>query len=201
MASQFKTFTAGSVLTASEVNTYLMKQAVIVCDASTDYPAAPVEGQFVFDKTLDTYLAYDGAAFVRVLPLDASAVQSWTPAITQTGSVTVTVNEAVYLRQGAFVDAWANLSVTGSGTGNSNVLTSLPVTSAMTSSHVVGSGFIFDSSDTNSYSVAVTLQGGAATTAAFQTTDTTAAASWGVAPSVALASGDTIRFHIRYLVA
>lgn len=200
MASQFKTFTAGSVLTASEVNTYLMKQAVIVCDASTDYPAAPVEGQFVFDKTLDTYLAYTGSAFVRVLPLDSSAVQAWTPAVTQTGAVTVTVTEAVYVRQGAFVDAWANLSVTGSGTANSNVNCTLPITSAMTSNHTIGAGFIFDTSDTNSYSVAVTLQTGG-TAIAFQTTDTTAAGSWGVAPNVALASGDTIRFYMRYLVA
>ena len=199
MASQFKTFTAGSVLTASEVNTYLMKQAVIVCDASTDYPASPVEGMFVFDKTLDAFLAYDGAAWVRALALDSSAVQSWTPAITQSGAVTVTVNEALYVRQGAFVDAWANLSVTGTGTANNNVTTSLPVTSTMTVNHVIGNGFIFDSSAADTFAVSATLQG--TTQAGFQTVDTTAAGSWGIAPNVGLASGDTIRFRLRYLVA
>jgi len=199
MASQFKTFTAGSVLTASEVNTFLMKQAVIVCDASTDYPAAPVEGMFVFDKTLDAFVSYDGAGWVRTIALDSSAVQSWTPTITQSGNVTVTVTEALYVRQGAFVDAWATLAVTGSGTGNNNVLTSLPVTSTMTTNHVIGNGFIFDSSDTDAYAVTATLQG--TTQAGFQTVSTTAAGSWGVAPNVALANGDSIRFRLRYLVA
>ena len=49
MAARFKTFTAGSVLTASEVNTYLAKQAVINCDSSSDYPSAPVVGMTVYD--------------------------------------------------------------------------------------------------------------------------------------------------------
>lgn len=61
MASQFKTFTAGSVLTASEVNSYLMKQAVIVCDATADYPASPVEGMTVYDKGADALKVYTTA--------------------------------------------------------------------------------------------------------------------------------------------
>ena len=61
MASQFKTFTAGSVLTASEVNTYLMKQAVIVCDSTADYPASPVEGMTVYDKGADALKVYTTA--------------------------------------------------------------------------------------------------------------------------------------------
>ena len=58
MASQFKTFVAGDVLTASELNAYLMKQAVIVCDSSADYPSSPVEGMTVYDKALDSLLVY-----------------------------------------------------------------------------------------------------------------------------------------------
>lgn len=61
MASQFKTFTAGSVLTASEVNSYLMKQAVIVCDSTADYPASPVEGMTVYDKGADALKTYTTA--------------------------------------------------------------------------------------------------------------------------------------------
>lgn len=61
MASQFKTFTAGSVLTASELNTYLMKQAVIVCDSTADYPSSPVEGMTVYDKGADALRVYTTA--------------------------------------------------------------------------------------------------------------------------------------------
>lgn len=64
MASQFKTFVAGDVLTASEVNSYLMKQTVIVCDSSSDYPGSPVEGMVVYDKALDRGLLYTGSAWV-----------------------------------------------------------------------------------------------------------------------------------------
>lgn len=61
MAARFKTFTAGSVLTASEVNTYLAKQAVINCDSSADYPSAPVVGMTVYDLDKDALLIYAGA--------------------------------------------------------------------------------------------------------------------------------------------
>ena len=61
MASQYMTFTSGSVLTAAQVNTYLMKQAVIVCDSTSDYPSSPVEGMTIYDKGADKLLTYTTA--------------------------------------------------------------------------------------------------------------------------------------------
>ena len=61
MANQFKTFVAGDVLTAAEVNAYLMKQAVIVCDNSGSYPTSPVEGMTVWDKGADALKVYTTA--------------------------------------------------------------------------------------------------------------------------------------------
>jgi hypothetical protein len=61
MANQFKTFVAGDVLTAAQVNTFLMKQAVIVCDSSGDYPTSPVEGMTVYDKGADALKVYTTA--------------------------------------------------------------------------------------------------------------------------------------------
>lgn len=58
----FKTFTAGEVLTASDVNTFLGKQAVIVCTSGTR-PAAPVEGMTIYETDTDKLLAYDGAVW------------------------------------------------------------------------------------------------------------------------------------------
>lgn len=60
----FKTFTAGSVLTAAEVNDYLMKQAVIVCTAATR-PSSPVEGMVIYETDTDRFLAYSGTAWIR----------------------------------------------------------------------------------------------------------------------------------------
>ena len=61
---QFNTFVAGHILTASEMNSYLMKQSVIVCDSSADYPGSPVEGMVIFDKALNRGLFYTGAAWL-----------------------------------------------------------------------------------------------------------------------------------------
>lgn len=58
----FKTFVAGEVLTAADVNTFLAKQAVIVCTSGTR-PAAPVEGMAIYETDTDRFLTYDGATW------------------------------------------------------------------------------------------------------------------------------------------
>ena len=62
----FKTFTAGDVLTASDVNTYLMQQAVMVFDDSTARTAAigtPTEGMLSYLKDTDAIEKYNGTAW------------------------------------------------------------------------------------------------------------------------------------------
>lgn len=68
MANKYKTFTAGSVLTASDLNTYLMKQSVIQVDSSADYPSAPTLGMTVWDLNLDALLVYAGVTTGWVAP-------------------------------------------------------------------------------------------------------------------------------------
>lgn len=58
----FKTFAAGETLTAADVNTYLAKQAVIVCTSGTR-PASPVEGMAIYETDTDKFLTYDGATW------------------------------------------------------------------------------------------------------------------------------------------
>lgn len=101
-----KTFVAGDVLTASDVN---------------------------------TYLAGEGGAWT-----------TWTPTVTQSGSVTVTVTRARYSRYGRSIHFVALLAVTGTGTGANDVSVSLPVTAAA-SSIPVGYGSIYDASANVSY--------------------------------------------------
>jgi hypothetical protein len=65
----FKTFTAGEILTAADVNTQLMRQMVAVFDDATARSAAiasPVEGQFSFRKD-DAVLEYwDGSSWTEL---------------------------------------------------------------------------------------------------------------------------------------
>jgi len=58
----FKTFTVGEVATASDVNTYLMKQAVIVATSGTR-PSSPPEGMTIYETDTDCLLSYDATTW------------------------------------------------------------------------------------------------------------------------------------------
>lgn len=200
MASQFKTFASGDVLTASEVNTYLMKQAVIVCDTSADYPASPAEGMVVYDKALDSHLGYSGSAWVRLTALTSTAVQTWTPTVTQGVSVAATSTTAKYMRQGSIVTCWCNLAITASGTSGSTITVTLPV-SGSSSVHAVtdpiGSGIVYDTGTAN-YLGSVQFSG-SLSSVIFAPTGTSGN-TIGSGPSMQLTSGDFIRFTATYAV-
>jgi hypothetical protein len=65
----FKTFTAGEILTASDVNTYLMKQSVITCTSGTR-PSSPTEGMIIYETDTDMVRVYSGAAWQEVALLN-----------------------------------------------------------------------------------------------------------------------------------
>jgi hypothetical protein len=65
----YKTFTNGSVLPASDVQTYLMDQSVMVFSSSTTRAAAltaPVEGMLTWLEDVNRYENYNGTAWVRL---------------------------------------------------------------------------------------------------------------------------------------
>ena len=95
MASQYKVFTAGSVLTATEVQSYLMKQAVIACDATTDYPSSPVEGMTVYDKGLDTLLVYTGSNWRQPWSMPWGVVKGTAGGTSLYGFVRYTSNQTI----------------------------------------------------------------------------------------------------------
>lgn len=66
----FKTFNVGEVLTATNVNTYLMQQAVMVfADASARSTAitAPSEGMVTYLTDTNTLWFYDGSGWVEIV--------------------------------------------------------------------------------------------------------------------------------------
>jgi hypothetical protein len=62
----FKTFVTGDVLTATDVNGYLMQGVLVFASAAARDAAitAPAEGQFAFTKDTNGLWFYDGAAWV-----------------------------------------------------------------------------------------------------------------------------------------
>lgn len=68
MGSGFKTFTAGSVLTASDVNNYLMEQTTMVFATTAARDSAvvsPEEGMVAYITGEDRVYIYSGTAWVR----------------------------------------------------------------------------------------------------------------------------------------
>lgn len=103
----YKIFTAGEVLTAANVNGYLMEQAVMVFDDSTARTSAigtPTEGMLSFLKDTDSTEFYDGSAWQPVSnPGDITAVTAGT-ALTgggSTGDVTLDVDLTAVATAGA----------------------------------------------------------------------------------------------------
>ena len=80
----FKTFTAG-VLTSSDVNTFLMQQAVITCTSSTR-PSSPVEGMTIYETDTDFYRTWSGSAWEMMRR--SGAWTTFTPTLSSFGSGT-----------------------------------------------------------------------------------------------------------------
>jgi hypothetical protein len=72
----FKTFTTGEVLTAGDVNGYLMQGINVFASTAARNAAitSPQEGQFAFTKDTNTTWYYDGAAWIAT----GTPTYSWT---------------------------------------------------------------------------------------------------------------------------
>lgn len=71
MSGGLHTFTVGEVLTAANVNNYLMKQTTIVCTSGTR-PGSPVQGMVIFETDTGLVSIYNGTVWVNVTPKSAS---------------------------------------------------------------------------------------------------------------------------------
>ena len=126
--------------------------------------------------------------------LTRDSFQSWTPTVTQLGSVTVTVNYARYLVLGPLAFTIGRLTVTGSGTaGNAIEIggqpTALQTAHSGGSRDVIGTAVVLDSGTTR-YEGALTAT--SPTVWRIQLDSQTSVL--GSTPSFALAAGDEIGF-------
>jgi hypothetical protein len=127
-------FTAGEVLTAADVNGYLMDQAVMVfanATARTAAIAAPTEGMVTYLSDTDALEYYDGSAFVGVSnPGDITAVTAGT-ALTgggTSGAVTLNVDLDAVNTTAFITDATTARTLTSTDAGNTILFTSASAT-------------------------------------------------------------------------
>ncbi len=120
---------------------------------------------------------------------------TYTPVITQSGTVTHTATYAKYLQIQKLVVATVNLSVTGTGTAGNDITVTVPVTAAANAS-TIGAGRILDSGTSN-YTGSAEM----ASTTAVVIIGYNQAAPIGTTPSFGLAAGDSVRFMVVYEAA
>lgn len=129
-----KTFTAGDVLTASQVQGYLQDQAVMVFAGTAARSSAipsPSEGMFAVTTDDDEVDYYNGSAWVSALPV--GAWRTYTPTVTgSTTNPTIgnSVFDAAYSQFGKTVHVRIKLTLGSTFSAGSGAYSfSLPVTS------------------------------------------------------------------------
>ena len=134
----FKTFVAGTLAKASEVNTYLMQQSVMrfttTAAADTALGATKAEGMVVYATTTDTLHIYNGAAWIPVATALGSgtgymgAWVGYTPTYTGITVGAGGTSSFTYVQQGKTVHVRGRFTF-GTGSAITGATTiSLPVT-------------------------------------------------------------------------
>ena len=138
----FKTFTTGEVLTAANVNGYLMQGILVFASTAARDSAitAPAEGQFAFTKDTNSLWYYDGAAWVASGATgDIEGVTAGigisgggtSGTVTVTNSMATAIDAKGDLIAGTGADAFSRLAVGTNGqvlTANSSAATGLEYT-------------------------------------------------------------------------
>lgn len=200
----YTTLVAGTTITAAWANASVRDQTVppfANAAARSSAITAPVEGMVSHLNDTNCLGVYSGAAWSTIGPV-SGPLTTWTPTVTQLGSVTVTNTYSRYQRTGRKVECWFNLSVTGSGTAaNVVVVGGLPFTAAQ-AVLICGAGLISDTSASNNHPGLCLLESTTTLTyvATFQATTVTQRLGT-IDFSAALASGDIVSGHFAYEAA
>jgi hypothetical protein len=201
----FKTFTAGAILTAADVNSYLMEQSVPVFATTTARDAAitaPTEGQFCYSTADDCFFVYNGSWIAY-----DNTWKSWTPTWANVTKGTSPTETYAYIRLGKIVIAHGSLQLGTSGAVTGSVTVTMPVTSATTAiSTNAGQAFFFDTSasatfqgtvDIATNSTTATIRAADSSTTYLSRTNLSSTIPFGAAFAV----GDRIGFNVQYQVA
>lgn len=126
-----KTFTAGDVLTASQVQGYLQDQTVMVfagTAARSSAIATPSDGMFTVTTNDDQVDYYNGTAWVSALPI--GAWKTWAPTLSDGFASISGTHTAKYAQIGKTVIATDTFVLSGASGIGTNLTVSLPVVAA-----------------------------------------------------------------------
>jgi hypothetical protein len=174
---------------------YLYQRGPYICTAGTR-PASPFEGQLIYETDTDKVYIYSGATWVQINALGAPA--SYTPTLTQSATVTKTINIANYTVLGKQVIGRFFMDITGSGTGANDIVVGLPVTArASSGNEPIGVGMVRDASANIKYRAMLVMA--STTTVKFLTLHSTTDGYLGSTDmTAALASTDFVSGSFQY---
>ena len=191
-----KTFAAGDVLTATDVNGYLMQQAVAVfatTGARTTAIPSPSAGMTSYITGTNSFEVHDGTSWVSIS--NAGAWTSYTPVITSaTGAfttLTYSTQVGTYRQNGKTVHFKAQLilNTVTVGTASGALRFSLPTTTVTGATQVL-TGLYVNNTTNNRYRIVWSAGAGTAYASNPQYTDGTTTGYITVAAPAAIASGD-----------
>jgi hypothetical protein len=194
----FKTFNVGDVLTASDVNTYLMKQTNIVCTSGTR-PGSPVEGEVIYETDTDRFMVWDGAAWTVFG--DIAGWTAFTPTWTCTGTAPSLGNGSLagsYKQLGKTVHMWGQLTAGSTTTfGTGTWIMSIPITATSNGAQMIGSCYPQDTG-VNAYAGVVGQN--STTTRTFISTGAAGVAAANITNVFPFtwANGDLLRWSLTY---
>jgi hypothetical protein len=204
----YTTVVAGTTITASWSNANVRDQVVTPFTNSAARSSAitsPVDGMISVLTTTDRVDVYNGSSWSALVAPSNGALTSFTPTVTQSGSVTGTVNYGASIRTGRWIQGAIKFTVTGSGTASNTVVIGALPTTAASNIEVVGSAYIFDSSVPNVTFYVAYLASTTTIQLVYVNAGATGALSTFVAGSGAnsgftagLASGDVISLNFMY---
>jgi hypothetical protein len=126
----YKTFVSGEILTASDVNTYLMKQSVPSFATTGDRDVAITsasEGQTAYIESNDTYTFYNGSSWQTLV--NAGAWTAFTPSTTGITAGNGTF-DCAYAQVGKTVFVRGAFTLGSTSSITTNVSFNMPVTGA-----------------------------------------------------------------------
>lgn len=184
-----------TVLTSAFYETYLRQQVIVTCTSATR--PTGVEGRRIFETDTELEYVYTGAAWIAMG--NAGPWTSFTPTLTQSATVTKTVNRGHYVRAGRSVIGESVMTCSSSGTAANNVVVGLPVAAATaTNNTVMGEGFVYDAS-ANFFYFGVLLRDTGTTATFLRRTDAAAAGYIGSSGfTAALTTSDIISYYFQY---
>jgi hypothetical protein len=196
-------FTAGQILTAAQMNTYIRDNIMAggpiyatTAARNTDIPS-PFVGQRAFITATNVNTQYNGTAWVEVAPIGTWT--TFTPQLrTGTTNVPSTNNYGRYVQQGKMITAQAKVTATAGGTAGGVIKLSIP-TGTMTqgTDATIGSFFVKDTGTAYYTGVAATVETGYVSGQAYNSSDNMGANT----PTMTIVLGDVVSYAVVYEIS